>query len=69
MLAGAARAHPTQQPHGDEARVLDRLRDEFLEPARQRLGTDEWDRAAQRGAALTLRDLLDLAQRRDAAAV
>ena len=68
LLCGMAEAHPTPGRHADEQRVWDRLQAE-LRPAREHAGAGAWERAAARGATLSLRDVVDLVQRRDAAAV
>jgi hypothetical protein len=67
LLAGTAHGHPSPGRHADEERVWRRLNDEFMAPARARLGVDAWDRAEQRGASLSLRDVLALLPQRDAA--
>jgi predicted ATPase/DNA-binding SARP family transcriptional activator len=69
LLVGAADAHHAGRRHEDELRVWRRLQDEVLAPVREQLGADAWERAARRGAAMSLRELLDAVQPRDPAAV
>jgi hypothetical protein len=64
-----AEANPTPSRHADEQRVWDRLQDELIRPAREHADAAAWERAAARGGTLSLRDVVDLLQRRDAAAV
>jgi hypothetical protein len=68
LLNGVAAANRTPGRHADEERVLRRLRDELLGPVRERAGEAAWERAAERGAAMSVRDVVDLVQRRDATA-
>jgi hypothetical protein len=60
-----AHAHPSHGRHEDEIRVWHRLNDEFLAGAREQLGPAVWERAMARGAALGMRDILDLIQGRE----
>ena len=59
-LAGAASAHAMPR-RTEEERVWTRLHDEFLAPARKRLGERPWQRAAREGASLTVSEAIDLA--------
>jgi predicted ATPase len=58
-LAGAARAHQTGHMLEEDA-VWSRL-EELLEPARNRVGPEAWDRVEREGAALTAHEAIDLA--------
>ena len=60
QLAGAASAHQAPQPP-DEELVAARLQDEFLAPARERLGDAPWLRAERDGGSLTVSEAIDLA--------
>jgi non-specific serine/threonine protein kinase len=68
VLAGMAAVHPTPGLHADEDLVFHRLNDELLGPARERAGA-AWEPATVRGAAMSLRDVVELVQRRHGAAV
>ena len=59
-LAGAASAHAMPR-RTEEERVWTRLHDEFLAPARERLGDRPWLDAAREGASLTVSEAIDLA--------
>jgi predicted ATPase/DNA-binding SARP family transcriptional activator len=65
VLAGMAAANPTPGRHADEERVMQRLNDELLDPARARATTAAWEEAAARGAAMNLRDVVELVQQRE----
>jgi tetratricopeptide (TPR) repeat protein len=65
VLAGMAAANPTPGRHSDEELVLNRLNDEILGPARERVGPAAWDQAAVRGAAMSLRDVVEFVQPRE----
>ena len=64
MLDGVAAANPTPGRHSDEERVMHRLNDELLAPARQRMGA-AWEQAAARGASMNLRDVVEFVQQRE----
>ncbi len=64
VLAGVAAAHPTPGRHSDEELVLHRLNDELLAPARARAAA-AWEQAAARGAAMTVRGLVEFVQQRE----
>jgi len=61
-LTGAAQRHQMSSRNADEAAVWARLNDELLVSARERLGGEEWDHGVARGAALTVREVIDAAQ-------
>jgi tetratricopeptide (TPR) repeat protein len=60
-LAGAAQSRETANRSVDEDTIWDRLYDEILTPARERYGTENWDRAAGAAAVLSLPEAIDLA--------
>jgi hypothetical protein len=63
-----AAAHPTEGRHADEDRVWRRLHDELLGPVRGRADPAAWERAAAQGAAMSLRDVVELVRCREVAA-
>jgi predicted ATPase/DNA-binding SARP family transcriptional activator len=69
LLAGFAAAHRVPGRHADEDRVWHRLNDELLGPVRDRVGAAAWERAAAPAAAMSVRDVLDVLEQRDAATV
>jgi hypothetical protein len=68
QLEGAATARPLGSRNVEESEVWGRLMHEILDPVRGRLGPVVWESAARRGAALGLRELLDLALHRESVA-
>ena len=59
--AGAAQSRETANRSVDEDTIWDRLYDEILTPARERYGAENWDRAAEAAALLSLEEAIDLA--------
>jgi predicted ATPase len=60
-LSGAAREHEAVARNVSEEAIRTRLHDEFLTPARDRYGPENWNRAARQGASLTVQEAIDLA--------
>jgi predicted ATPase/DNA-binding SARP family transcriptional activator len=60
-LAGAAHSHESGGRSVDDETVWRRLHDEFLTPARERRGQEQWDSLERDGASLTLQEAIDLA--------
>ena len=61
QLAGAAQGVETAERSAGEDTIWCRLRDEILTPARERYGSEKWDRAEREAAALTVSETIDLA--------
>ena len=60
-LSGAAREHEAAARNVSEEAVQTRLIDEYLTPARDRYGPENWNHAAIQGASLTVQEAIDLA--------
>jgi len=60
-LAGAAGGHEIASRIGFEETIWARLNGEFVARAREHHGAENWDRAAEEGAALSVPDAIDLA--------
>jgi predicted ATPase/class 3 adenylate cyclase len=60
-LSGAAREHEALSRNASEDTIRSRLDDEILTPARDRYGPENWNRAASKGASLTVQEAIELA--------
>jgi predicted ATPase/DNA-binding SARP family transcriptional activator len=60
MLVGAAAAHPTARPSGDEQAIISDLLAEVVARGRDALGAAAWDRAERDGGQLAVEEAIEL---------